>query len=1055
MCAAQPTNSSNAVGERPSFQHSCTEMAENDGSPALSGQHAVNGDSPKLPSQLLIVVGEAFSESHKELIIRRLTTELIGYGRLKDSLQLDSLLDGISTQPPKLSTGSKDESVLEWDSSADAHVSVLVNPRLQTTIARIRQFLSTDAPHRYILYAGSAVAGVGNWLLQDGPLRFADFDRASRDLPSEACDKFTAVDLAVFAEGEWSTTAFKRASLDRRFVLIPAAKEESCESSSGVGKFVAAISSKITAVPCTDLLQATDVVGVIPFHRPTMYIFQGGEGTSSILGIRGFTLLVDGGYPRHSCFWEFARHLDRIDSAVVTHLGANNLLGIKSFVERLVQGGVATSLASVFLNAGANGKKHDGDGVANGKAPEISLQLSLAEEAASVAENLRQIKVPVISCVATGGAPPINLYYKIGFGSLDMHMLTPMADSKELKEFITNWGHSVKTAQGNHLAEQVAASFVVVFKPTSKTDHPVRILFPGSAPQAKIFEGLDRLKTNNVFQTSDGVEKSVAAKTEKPASARPAGNVVTHGKPAEAKTAATPRDAGSAKPDAKKPANSSETAAPKDHKKTAPVPTDAVKNKQPAKAAGHAANGDQKKAAATSVAAETKDSKASIATSTPKKDAPKPAPPKVDPAAARNGASSARGKKPEEAAKKTTTTAAAPKPASAPAAGKPGAKKVGGKQGDATKKPAGPAPVLVEGKATKEQEVPKASEADNPVPEVDEEVPQRSDDLGVELPHDVPQDENIVQDENQDPAAALKEEAADDVVSTPAAVDEVSEPDEVKPDEATTEEIHPADEVAAEALPPPEADSTDFDPSQSWDAPLSLPAPADKDGEIVEPPLAPATTEPAAAVTKPAEPANKSTVAHKEKSASATKRPGTGDRLNQTIASKPGGSETARSANGKTNRLSLQPKDLKPMPGKTDPVKSDPASKPANHAAAPKKNVGPTKPVTPFYVDLAYIPLHAADTFSVEFFQRVRARNYVLPGASADPLVLAMLVDAKASWDGEVTLIPTGDTDDLIAWATNQHDRLAELKITVAPSVSRSSLHLENGSTCSAYRLEF
>lgn len=38
----------------------------------------------------------------------------------------------------------------------------------------------------------------------------------------------------------------------------------------------------------------------------------GGQGDAALFGINGFNMLLDGGYSRKACFWDFVRHLDRL-----------------------------------------------------------------------------------------------------------------------------------------------------------------------------------------------------------------------------------------------------------------------------------------------------------------------------------------------------------------------------------------------------------------------------------------------------------------------------------------------------------------------------------------------------------------------------------------------------------------------------------------------------------------------------------------------------------------------------------------------------------------------
>lgn len=63
-----------------------------------------------------------------------------------------------------------------------------------------------------------------------------------------------------------------------------------------------------------------DSVGYIKLSRPTVYVFPGGQGDCALFGLdNGFTMLMDGGFlPAEKSFWNFVRHLQRLDSVVVS-----------------------------------------------------------------------------------------------------------------------------------------------------------------------------------------------------------------------------------------------------------------------------------------------------------------------------------------------------------------------------------------------------------------------------------------------------------------------------------------------------------------------------------------------------------------------------------------------------------------------------------------------------------------------------------------------------------------------------------------------------------------
>jgi hypothetical protein len=428
----------------------------------------------------------------------------------------------------------------------------------------------------------------------------------------------------------------------------------------------------------------------------------------------------------------------------------------------------------------------------------------------------------------------------------------------------------------------------------------------------------------------------------------------------------------------------------------------------------------------------TKDVKQHIVTSTPRKDAPKPAPPKVD-ASAKNGSASARAKKIEEPVKKVTQ-----KPASATVvasgSGKPLAKKTSGKPSDAGKKSATSDTIVTvdSGAASAKDCIPMP---DGNVSVVGGETP-----LSSELPKD-----SMDVNEIEQTTGVMNGCHGDDIVAVT--------DDKVKVDDAQVD-------IVAAGVEATEAEAV-FNPGQDWGIPQNLPAPADKED-----------VDSKASATGAAGAGKKTTAAVGEKTKTAAvpsagaKRSTIADRLNQTVVSGrvSANSESSRGAAAKSGRLSLQSKELKPM--STSAVKTlEPLtsrseqtgklSSASSHLAPTKKLSPSTKPITPVYVDLTYVPAHATDQYNVEFFQRVRARHYVVPGTTTDPRVLALLADAKLMWDGEVNIIPTGDAGALISWFEGHRDQLTELKISMMPSVSRSSLELSQGSSCQASRVEF
>lgn len=848
-------------------------------------------------------------------------------------------------------------------------VDVLISACLHTVENKLIQFAKVDSSYRFLLYAGHLISETGNWLLQDGTLSFQSFMKVF----SAGCGGTGPIDVVCHSEDNWPSIVHTKSAKRIRLIAEKCAITERGAEESGFTKFASSVASYITVEATQQLLQGTDVIGVVPFSRPTANIFQGGNGMSAMFGVRGFSMLVDVGFPRRTCCWDFVRHMDRIDVMILPQIGETNVLGAWSFAERLAVGDVRTAVGQVFINArkapaagkisssGAATDIHSAEEQSN------SLPLSVNKIGMSVIECLEKADILCAPCVTKAPSQAVNLYHKVGFGSLDMYVLNPVADSdKDLKELLAEFGKTSKFFNDSKWNDFMSASILVVFKPQKPGDHPVRILFPGSSQVMQLYKSLDSLKTNPLFRTEDGVTRTTAQKSagDKGAARLSTGTSKSGPAPARpASTSASARDSHSSKAVTKTSGKtvvgrSSISAA--DLKKTSSESA-AVKSRDQ-KTTLRDAKPDVK-----SDAAKQKDATAHppTTTSTPKKESQKTSAPKSDASATKGGsalsANKTQAKVMPSPIRQTTQSprqnneisadvpALMEVPAKYPVADKPDVK-----QDDVTASDdqADVIPQLV--LCATEQDKPSESVAD-------------------------------LQQQGDDHLMAGASETARTVNGSEENVANVEEKVADTEEKVASAEALAAAELAADQTPQA---GVEVDPVQLWEAPQGLPAPADDKG------------------------AGK--LAPKDR-ASAT-------------------------AGKRTDR----------------PTNPPSSARPASSATGGSKKAPPLRAMSPpFYVDLAYVPTYAINGCDAEFFRRVRSRHYVIPGSSADPHLLSMLADAKSAWDGEVVVIPTGNTDALIRWVMAHHEELAALKIEVKPSVARSTLQLDRGSTCSAYRLEF
>jgi microtubule-associated protein 1 len=499
-------------------------------------------------SALLVVIGEPFTTDHRDLILERITKSLKSWDVETSGCDINTELQAVATAAPTGEDGLAGERFIEH-ASDQLHTEILVNPYVQTVSNKLRSFLLSTARYRHLVYVGHAIQGSGDWILQDDTFTFSNFAAIGRESDVENAikqqDPATLV-VSTFGEGDWNEEKIAKQNIGK-ILKVKVNPTEKIEEFNGILQFTAYLSYFIKVRSTKDLLQASDVVGNIRFSRPTLYIFPGREGDSALFGISGFNLLINGGYSRKACFWDFTRHLDRIDAVLMTHLGTDNLFGIGSVLERKAQEAVHPEIGYMYVNA-VEKVKHSPNGDSQpengGSHKPASLLVNLVEEGNRIVENLRhlgQTPSPCIGHMSGQILQPINLYHKVGHGSLDMYVLNPHQDSKDLKDFFSQWNKNVnhftnvKNKVGDKelsvpLPSMASVSALLVWRPSAQSENITRILFPGSAPQNKVFEGLDRLKTVDIFQHEICSEKGLHAPksgARKPATGRPAGRAST------------------------------------------------------------------------------------------------------------------------------------------------------------------------------------------------------------------------------------------------------------------------------------------------------------------------------------------------------------------------------------------------------------------------------------------------------------------------------------------------------------------------------------------------